>query len=156
MEWRIGGVRMVWIRSPVTYASMVHSTWPSRAMWRMHAQEDGEEEEGDTPHVDTWQNARVWVDFLSGLHWWQISWLKGEKRDNKEWGLNDEHPFSRVWGYWRVCDIVEVDSTEIWVYLPPTLWFVYICVTTHYLIPCWHLVSPSCLHSIWAPRTCKV
>ena len=23
--------------SPVTYASVVHSTWPSRVMWQMHA-----------------------------------------------------------------------------------------------------------------------
>ena len=27
-----------------------------------------EEEEGDTPLVDTWRNARVWIDFLGGLH----------------------------------------------------------------------------------------
>jgi hypothetical protein len=27
-----------------------------------------EEEEEDTPHVDTWHNARVWVDFFGGLH----------------------------------------------------------------------------------------
>jgi hypothetical protein len=26
------------------------------------------EEEEDTPHVDTWCNARVWVDFFGGLH----------------------------------------------------------------------------------------
>ena len=27
---------MIWIRSPVTYASAVHSTWPSQVMWQMH------------------------------------------------------------------------------------------------------------------------
>jgi hypothetical protein len=27
-----------------------------------------EEEEEDTPHIDTWRNARVWVDFFDGLH----------------------------------------------------------------------------------------
>ena len=27
-----------------------------------------EEEEEDTQHVDTWCNARVWVDFFGGLH----------------------------------------------------------------------------------------
>jgi hypothetical protein len=27
-----------------------------------------EEEEEDTPHVDTWRNARVCVDFFGGLH----------------------------------------------------------------------------------------
>jgi hypothetical protein len=26
-----------------------------------------EEEEDDTPHVDTWRNARVWVDFFGDL-----------------------------------------------------------------------------------------
>jgi hypothetical protein len=30
--------------------------------------EEEEEEEEDTPHFDTWRNARVWADFLSGLH----------------------------------------------------------------------------------------
>jgi hypothetical protein len=24
--------------------------------------------EGDTLHVDTWRNVRVWVDFFGGLH----------------------------------------------------------------------------------------
>jgi hypothetical protein len=37
MEWHKGDVRIIWIRSPVTYASVVHSTWPSWAMWRNHA-----------------------------------------------------------------------------------------------------------------------
>jgi hypothetical protein len=32
------------------------------------AVEEEEEEEEDTPHVDTWCNARMWVDFLGGLH----------------------------------------------------------------------------------------
>jgi hypothetical protein len=31
-------------------------------------EEEEEEEEEDTPHVDTWRNARVWVDFSGGLH----------------------------------------------------------------------------------------
>jgi hypothetical protein len=30
--------------------------------------EEEEEEEDTTPHVDTWRNARVWVDFFGGLH----------------------------------------------------------------------------------------
>jgi hypothetical protein len=29
-------------------------------------EEEEEEEEEDTPHVDTWRNARVWVDFFGG------------------------------------------------------------------------------------------
>jgi hypothetical protein len=37
MEWHKGDVRMIWICTPITYASVVHSTWPSQAMWRMHA-----------------------------------------------------------------------------------------------------------------------
>ena len=37
MEQHKGDVRMVWFRSPVTYASVVHSTWPSRAMRQTHA-----------------------------------------------------------------------------------------------------------------------
>jgi hypothetical protein len=31
-------------------------------------EEEEEEEDDDTPHVDIWCNARVWVDFLGGLH----------------------------------------------------------------------------------------
>jgi hypothetical protein len=31
-------------------------------------EEEEEEEEEDTPHVDTWRNARVWVDLFGGLH----------------------------------------------------------------------------------------
>ena len=37
MELHKGDVRTIRIRSPVTYASVAHSTWPSRAMWRTHA-----------------------------------------------------------------------------------------------------------------------
>ena len=29
------------------------------------AEEEGEE---DTPHIDMWRNARLWVDFFGGLH----------------------------------------------------------------------------------------
>ena len=25
-------------------------------------------EEGGTPYIDTWHNARVWIDFFGGLH----------------------------------------------------------------------------------------
>ena len=38
MELHKGDVRTILICSPVTYASVVHSTWPSRAMWWTHAQ----------------------------------------------------------------------------------------------------------------------
>jgi hypothetical protein len=27
-------------------------------------EEKEKEKEGDTPHVDTWHNARVWIEFL--------------------------------------------------------------------------------------------
>jgi hypothetical protein len=45
-------------------------------MWRMHAptfnkwykKNMNKNKEGDTPHVDTWRNGRVWVDFLGGLY----------------------------------------------------------------------------------------
>jgi hypothetical protein len=30
-----------------------------------------EEEEEDTPHIDTRRNARVWVDLCGGLQYWQ-------------------------------------------------------------------------------------
>jgi hypothetical protein len=32
-----GDMRTIWICFPVTYTSVIHSTWPSRAMWRTHA-----------------------------------------------------------------------------------------------------------------------
>jgi hypothetical protein len=31
------------------------------------AEEEEEEEEEDPPLIDTWRNARVWVDFFGGL-----------------------------------------------------------------------------------------
>jgi hypothetical protein len=37
MEYYKGDVRTIWSRAPITYASVVHSTWPSRAMWQTHA-----------------------------------------------------------------------------------------------------------------------
>ena len=37
-------------------------------MQQVAEEEEVEEEEGDTPHIDTWHNARVWVDFFDGLH----------------------------------------------------------------------------------------
>ena len=30
-------MRIIWIRSPVTYVTVVQSTWPSWAMWQTHA-----------------------------------------------------------------------------------------------------------------------
>ena len=41
-----------------------------------------------------------------------ILWCKGEKCDNKEWDLNYKDPFPKVLGYYIVCDIMEVASTE--------------------------------------------
>jgi hypothetical protein len=91
IEEHKGDVRTIWVHSPITYASVAHSTRPSRAMWQTHApniQQEAEEEKEDTPHVDTWRNVKVWVDFFSGLHQWQIPWYKKKKYDNKEWDLN--------------------------------------------------------------------
>ena len=70
MESHKGVVRTIWKRSPVTYASVVHSTWGNVADACTNIQQvtEEEEEEEDTPHVDTWRNARVWVDFFGGLH----------------------------------------------------------------------------------------
>jgi hypothetical protein len=38
-----------------------------------------EEEEEDTAHVDTWRNARVWVDFLGGLHQFVLDYYLSTK-----------------------------------------------------------------------------
>ena len=62
------------IHSPLTSVGAVHSTLPSRAMWHMHAptfnkwhrKKKEKEKDVDTPRIDTWRNARMWVDFL----WW--------------------------------------------------------------------------------------
>jgi hypothetical protein len=35
---------------------------------QMTEEEEEEEEEEEAPHVDTRRNAKVWVDFLGGLH----------------------------------------------------------------------------------------
>ena len=37
IKWHKGDVKTIWIRSSVTYTNVVHSTWPSRAMWWKHA-----------------------------------------------------------------------------------------------------------------------
>ena len=42
-------------------------------MWQIHAPTiqqvaAKEEEVEDTPHIDTWRNERVWVDFFDCLH----------------------------------------------------------------------------------------
>ena len=58
-----------------------------------------QEEEDGTPHIDTWRNTKVWVDFFGDLHKWQNSWYKGEKCDNKEWYSNYKHPFLGVSRY---------------------------------------------------------
>ena len=51
----------------------LHLAFPSdvedaRTNIQQVAEEEEEVEEKDTPHVDTWHNARVWVDFFRGLH----------------------------------------------------------------------------------------
>ena len=42
-------------------------------MWQAHVgiqqvPQEEEEEEGDTPHINTWRNATVRVDVFDGLH----------------------------------------------------------------------------------------
>jgi hypothetical protein len=50
---------------------VVHSAWPSQAMWGTHAptfnkwhKEEEEEEEDGTAHVGTWRNVRVGLTSL--------------------------------------------------------------------------------------------
>jgi hypothetical protein len=48
---------------------VVYSTWPfpgDVADTCTNIQQVVEEEEEDTPYVDTWRNVRVWVDFFGG------------------------------------------------------------------------------------------
>ena len=56
------------MHSPLISVDVVHSTWPSQAMWPMHAPTfnrwQEEEEEEDTPHIDTWCNARCGLTSL--------------------------------------------------------------------------------------------
>jgi hypothetical protein len=72
MKWHKGDVKTIWIHYPVTYASVVPSTlhlaFPGDVTDICTNIQEEEEEEDDTPHGDTWPNARVWVDFLGGLH----------------------------------------------------------------------------------------
>ena len=76
MIYHKGDVMIIWNRSPVTHASVVHSTWHAWAMWQTHAstfnkwqkKKEKKNQEGDIPHVDTWCNARVWVAFMGDLH----------------------------------------------------------------------------------------
>ena len=35
-------------------------------MWQIHATTTQDEEEEDTPHIDTWRNVRVWIKFFDG------------------------------------------------------------------------------------------
>jgi hypothetical protein len=62
MEWHKGDVKTTWICSPITYASVVHSTWPSLAMWWTHA-----------PTFNKWhkrKNKKVTLDMLThGAMW---------------------------------------------------------------------------------------
>ena len=36
VQYQKGDVRTIWVHFPATYVSVVHSTWPSRAMWQTH------------------------------------------------------------------------------------------------------------------------
>jgi hypothetical protein len=67
---RKGDVRTIWIRSPITYASVVHSTWPSQAMWRTH-----------TPTFNKWhkkkmknKNKKVTLYMLTHGAMWGCGW----------------------------------------------------------------------------------
>ena len=56
---------------------VAHCSWPSQAMWDMHAptfnkwhkKKIKNKNKKVTLHIfDTWRNTRVWVDFFGGLH----------------------------------------------------------------------------------------
>ena len=105
MEYRKRDVRAIWIRSPITYVSVIHSTWPSWTMWWTHARtftkwQQKKKKKKKTLHMLTY--GAMWRCGLTSLMvciWWQILWYKGEKCDNKEWDLNYKHPFPRVLEY---------------------------------------------------------
>ena len=83
-----GDVRTIWIYSFVTYSSVVHSTWPSRAMWRTHAptlNKWQKKKKKKTLHILTHGGMQGCVlTSFGGLHQLQKNWYKGEKCDNKE------------------------------------------------------------------------
>jgi hypothetical protein len=59
MEWHKGDVRTIWISFPITYASVVHSTWPSLVTWRTHA-----------PTFNKWQKKKKTLHMLThGAMW---------------------------------------------------------------------------------------
>ena len=58
----------IWIHSPVTSIGVVHSTWPSRAMWHMHA-----------PTFNKWhkknnKNKKVALHILTHSAMWGCGW----------------------------------------------------------------------------------
>ena len=57
----------------IVWCDPLHLTFPGdvthACTYILQVVEEEEEEEGDTPHVDTRRNVRVWVDFFGGLHY---------------------------------------------------------------------------------------
>ena len=89
---------------PLTSVGVVHSIWPSRAMWHVHAptfnkwhKKRKKKKKKVTIHILT-HGAMRWCGLTSLVVCTndQKSWYKGEKCDNKEWNLNYKHPFLRV------------------------------------------------------------
>jgi hypothetical protein len=113
MEWHKGDVRTIWIRSPVTYASMVHSTWPSRAMWRMHA-----------PTFNKWQKKKKTLHMLTHSAMWGcgltslVVCINDTFRDIEERHLTIR---SEIWttnicslGFWDIKDCVTLWRLILW------------------------------------------
>ena len=82
MEWHKRDVRTIRIWSPITYASVVYSAWPSQAMWQTHA-----------PTINKWQkkkNKKVTFHMLTHSAMWGCgltSWvvcINDKFRDIKE------------------------------------------------------------------------
>ena len=57
--------------SHLRWCGSLHLAFPTNVAYactNIQQVASAEEEEGDTPHIDTWCSARVWVDFFGGLH----------------------------------------------------------------------------------------
>jgi hypothetical protein len=55
----------------------------------------------------------VIFEMFGGLFYCRNMWYMGGNHDNKEWDLNQKHPFPKVLGYKRWSDIKEVNITEL-------------------------------------------
>ena len=93
-----------------------------------------QQQQGDTPYIDTWRNARVWVDFFSGLHQCQNSWYIRERNvtiRSEIWTMNIRSlgfRDIREWVIlWRLilrslgCNQLDLETLGIWPIMPKNL-----------------------------------